>query len=120
MRQYYHKCGSEASFPQYRGKSKFTFFVIQCTSSILGTNDIALDTKKDGTLVLFGTFPTSIGFEVATFIQFAILRCLVKIEFSKVRLVSRDYKQQLLDISIFSQFSLSFTRRPTLFPGYRG
>ena len=47
-------------------QSKFTFFVIQCSSSILGTKDIALDKKKDGTLVLFCTFPTSIGFDVAT------------------------------------------------------
>ena len=71
-------------------QSKFTFFIIQCSLSILGTKDIALDTKKDGTLVLFSTFPTSIGFDVATLIQFAILRCLVKIEVSEVRLVSRD------------------------------
>jgi hypothetical protein len=33
-------------------QSRFAFFIIQCSSSILGAKDITLDRKKDGTYAL--------------------------------------------------------------------
>ena len=78
-------------FSQIHVRFAYLFFIIQCSSSILGAKDITLDRKKDGTYTLCESLTSSVeplGFDATTLIQFKRLRCLVKIEFDRVLLDS--------------------------------